>query len=184
MEFNYDPIKTVQAAALFFKMNGEKSMKYIKLIKLLYLADRAALNLMEETITGDKYVSMNYGPVLSKVYDLINHGPERDPDNPWFNHISSPSDYCVKLIDDPGDEELCEEEEKIIETIYKTFGHINVWKLSEITHYMPEWQDPHGSAIPISIDDILKALRKTKEEIEAVHKDIEKESYFNLLLAN
>jgi len=178
MEFNYDSLKTVQAAALFLKLNN-KSMKYIRLIKLLYLADRTALDLMDETITGDKYISMKYGPVLSKVYDLINHGPERDAENPWFKYISSPKDYHVKLLDNPGDDELCEEEEQIIENVYKTFGHINVWKLAEITHYMPEWQDPNGGAIPITIDDILHALKKNVDDIAFIHKEAEKKTYFD-----
>ena len=35
-------------------------MEYMKLIKLLYIADRTALDRMDYTITGDKYVSMDH----------------------------------------------------------------------------------------------------------------------------
>ena len=42
---------------------------YIKLIKLLYLADRAALIETGSPITGDRYVSMKFGPVLSNVFE-------------------------------------------------------------------------------------------------------------------
>jgi len=183
MEFNYDPLKTVQAAALFLKLNRQK-MEYMKLIKLLYIADRTALDGLDDTITGDKYVSMDHGPVLSKVYDLISHGPIYDTNNPWFKYISPPQKYCVELFADPGKDELCEEEEEIIEGVYKAFGHINVWKLSNLTHFIPEWQDPHGSAIPIRIEDILRNLGKSEDDIKAVRRDIFKENYFDMLLAN
>ena len=183
MNFNYDPLKTVQAVALFLKLNRQP-MEYMKLIKLLYLADRVALDRMDDTITGDNYVSMDHGPVLSKVYDLINHGPIYDKDNPWFRYISPPQKYCVKLYADPGNDELCEEEEKIIEGVYKMFGHINVWELSNLTHFIPEWQNPRGSAIPIRIDDILRELGKTEDDIKAVQRDMANENYFDMLLAS
>jgi len=118
MEFNYDPLKTVQAAALFLKLNRQP-MEYMKLIKLLYIADRMALDRMDDTITGDNYVSMDHGPVLSKVYNLISHGPVYDKDNPWFKYISHPRKYCVELCADPGNDELCEEEEKLLKGFTK-----------------------------------------------------------------
>jgi len=183
MKFNYEPLKTVQAVALFLKLNRQP-MAYMKLIKLLYIADRTALDRMDDTITGDNYVSMDHGPVLSKVYDLINHGPVYDKDNPWFKYILSHREYCVGLCEDPGNDELCEEEEEIIKEVYKTFGHINVWKLSNLTNSRPEWQDPHGSAIPIRIEDILRELGKNEDDIKAVQRDIVRESYFDMLLAN
>lgn len=183
MEFNYDPLKTVQAAALFLRLNSQP-MEYMKLIKLLYIADRIALDKMDETITGDKYFSMDHGPVLSKVYNLISHGPIYEKDNPWFKYISPPRKYCVELYKDPGNGELCEEEEEIIERVYKKFGQINVWRLSNLTHNIPEWQDPHGSAIPIRIEDILRKLGKNEDDIKAVQRDIVRENHFDILLAS
>jgi uncharacterized phage-associated protein len=46
-------------------------MAYIKLIKLLYLADREALLRWGRPITTDRHVSMPKGPVVSQIYDLI-----------------------------------------------------------------------------------------------------------------
>jgi len=42
-------------------------MKYLGLLKLLYLADRDALKEIERPITGDRYFSLKNGPVLSRV---------------------------------------------------------------------------------------------------------------------
>ena len=182
MEFKYNPLKTVQAAGLFLKLN-KQTMNYMKLIKLLYLADRIALDKMGATITGDNYVSMKLGPVLSKLYDLIKNGHKQDKDNPWFKYISHPQDYCVRLSDEPGNDDLCEEEENIIKKVYETYGNIDKWELSNLTHFFPEWQEPHGSSIPITIEAILSKLGKTKDDIKAIKENIIRENHFDMLLA-
>ena len=181
MEFKYQPEKTVQAAGLFLKLHG-KPMEYMKLIKLLYMADRISLGNMYETITGDKYYSMNYGPVLSRVYDLIIHGPKIAPNDLWFKYISSPSNYQISLISDPGTDDLCEEEEDVIKNIYAILGGVNVWKISNLTHFFPEWKYPDGSSIRINIEDILRVMDKSEEDISYIRKNIYKENTIDILL--
>jgi uncharacterized phage-associated protein len=58
--------KATQAAAYLLKRRGGK-MSYMKLIKLLYFADRVALSRFGRPITTDRYVSMDRGPVLSHI---------------------------------------------------------------------------------------------------------------------
>ncbi len=50
-------------------------MSYMKLIKLLYLADREALARWGRPITTDTYVAMKHGPVLSYILNLITPTP-------------------------------------------------------------------------------------------------------------
>ena len=69
----YDPRfeqKTTEAAALLIQLSGGR-IRYIKLLKLLYYADREAFAQWERPITYDNYAAMTYGPVLSSTYDLI-----------------------------------------------------------------------------------------------------------------
>ncbi|XZO01656.1 MAG: Panacea domain-containing protein [Microcoleus sp.] len=70
IQFRFHPEKAVEAAAILLKLHG-RPMKHLGLLKMLYIADRFALQRMEQPIIGDRYVSMDYGPVLSGVYDLI-----------------------------------------------------------------------------------------------------------------
>jgi len=49
MKLRFDEAKATQAATLFLKLRGGR-MHYIKLIKLLYLLDREALDLSLPTI--------------------------------------------------------------------------------------------------------------------------------------
>ncbi len=69
MTFDFDIRKTIAAVAfLAQKEDGELDM-FLSL-KMLYLADKRALILWGKTITGDRFVSMQKGPVLSLIYNL------------------------------------------------------------------------------------------------------------------
>src|SRR5712691_464729 len=57
------------AAYLLGREKGR--MNYLKLIKLLYLADRESLKRHGHPISDDRYVSMDHGPVLSTTFNLI-----------------------------------------------------------------------------------------------------------------
>ena len=173
MDFKYNPKKTLQAASLFLKLNNQQPMEYMRLIKLLYLADKKALDERGETITGDRYVSMDYGPVLSHVYDLINHGPNANPGDPWFEFISAPKSYRVELLQDPGVGKLCKREENLIEETFEAYGDVDIWDLSRWTHSLTEWTDPEGSSVPIKIEDMLRDLGKSDEKIQKIREDIE-----------
>ena len=47
------------------------------------------------------------------------------------------------------------------------------WDLVRLSHDLPEWQNPNGSAIPIQYSDILRAGNKTETEIAAVEAELE-----------
>jgi uncharacterized phage-associated protein len=172
MNPKFNEIKTTQAAAyLIKKRGGEKS--YMKLIKLLYFADREALTAWGRPITFDRYVSMDHGPVLSQTYELITDGVPPGQDSAWIEHIKNTPNYSVSLIKDPGIAELSQAEMKLLDKIFSEYGSKNRWDLVEIVHQLPEWENPHGSSIPIQYSDILKAANKTPLEISAVESELE-----------
>jgi uncharacterized phage-associated protein len=182
IEFQFHPQKTVEAAALLLRLH-RKPMKYLGLLKMLYIADRVALQRMEQPITGDHYVSMDYGPVLSGVYDLIKGNPVDGVLPLWSTFISPrSSSHYISLLNDPGVEELCEEEEKILKQVYQEFGHLDPFHIAEWTHGLPEWQDPHGSRIPISVEEVLRYMNKTEDEIEKIYQESLREAYLDRAL--
>lgn len=181
IQFRFHPEKAVEAAAFLLKLHG-KPMKYLGLLKLLYMADRVALQRMEQPITGDHYVSMDFGPVLSGVYDLIK-GQAVDNALPlWSKFISARDSHDVELLSDPGDDELCEEEEEILREVYQSCGPYDPFTVAEWTHNLPEWQNPHGSAIPISVEDILRNVGKSDREIEEIRQQAGRETYLEKVL--
>lgn len=186
IRFQFNEIKTTQAAALLLRANGGK-MNYMKLIKLLYFADREALLRWERPITGDSYVSMDNGPVLSKVLDKINSGK-----NPvgvksyWHKYISSPENYNIKLLKQkPGYDELSQREEELLISIYEKYKKYNKWQMVTVCHdILPEWDDPRGTSIPIQIEDILRAVKKTSREIELIENEVSDLNYVKAILSS
>ncbi len=167
----FDETKATQAAAFFLRLRGGQ-MHYIKLIKLLYLADREALLRWGVPITTDRYVSMDNGPVTSRILNLIT---EDRPKPFWAQYISAPlGDYEVRLLKEAPTDRLSRAEEKLMKEIFEQFGRRNRWDLIEnVMHKLPEWQDPSGSSIPIQIRDILKAAGESEQEIRAVIKELQ-----------
>ncbi len=67
--FEFQARKSTQAAAYLLKLCGKQKDKYL-LLKMIYLADRVALERWNVSITGDSPHSMQYGPVPSNIYDF------------------------------------------------------------------------------------------------------------------
>jgi uncharacterized phage-associated protein len=164
--------RATEAAAKFLKLRGGR-MSYIKLIKLMYLLDREALLRWGRPVTTDRYVSMDNGPVVSRIYDLIREEPTPGTDPLWRHFISAPTNYEVSLTAELDNEELSPAEESLIEEIFSKYGKLSRWDLVNLSHELAEWQDPKGSAIPIEYRDILRAGQKTESEIAAIESELE-----------
>jgi uncharacterized phage-associated protein len=184
IEFKFDEVKTTQAAAFLLKKNGGK-MNYMKLIKLLYLADREAISLWERPLTGDAYVSMDNGPVLSRVLDKINYGKVPSMKSYWHRYISRPASYNVSVIREPEFDELSKRETKLLEDIFEKYERYDQWEMVDICHkVLPEWKNPNGTSIPIYPDDILKALNKTEMDIISIDDEISSLNHVKAVLAS
>lgn len=170
MRFTFSAKKTTQAAAYLMKQAGG-SMNYMKLIKLLYLADREALGSHDAPITGDDYFALKFGPVLSETLNLAK-GTSQHPF--WNRHIRrrSPPSYTLDLAHDPGVGELSGAEIGLLEETWQRFHRHSQFDLAELTHAQcPEWKDPGTGRNPISPDEILKTYGRTSAEIRAIGKD-------------
>lgn len=177
----FDESKATQAAGKLLAMRGGR-MHYLKLIKLLYLADRAALLSWGAPITTDRYASMDHGPVVSNIYDLIT---DEKPKPVWAEFISPPlGEYEVELRRETPNDRLSAAEEKLLEQVYQSYGHWNRWKLVEFCHTLPEWKNPQGSSTPISIRDILQAGGEDEDVIRAVMRELRAVRSAEVVLAN
>ena len=168
----FNELKATQAAARLLTLRGG-SMSYVKLIKLLYLADREALIRWGRPITTDRYVSLDIGPVVSRIYDLIRDEPPPNLFRIWQKFISHPDNYEVRVLDDPGSSELCRCEQELIDEVYAQHGRHDRWTVVDYTRSLPEWTYPDGGALPIEYRDILRAANKTDLEISAVEEGLE-----------
>jgi hypothetical protein len=144
----------------------------MKLIKELYLIDRESLGKWHKSLTGDLYMSMKNGPVLSNVLDNIN---ERiSPDSYWNEHIARSGRYDIKLkVDSCPIDELSKRERELIDGIVDRFKDFNEWQIVDWCHEnLPEWEKIDSGRAQIFIRDMLKAMGKTKEETEEIEAEI------------
>lgn len=163
----------------------DNEMHYLQLIKLLYLADRHALIERGLPITGDRLVSMDYGPVLSEIKDLITMEIEPGADGrAWREYVSEPASYKVRGVkDDPEADELSEYEIAVLDHIDNRFGAMDRFELSKLTHDLPEWADPHHSSLPIDPADILEHAGVSRDTIEEVADQAEQLAFMRKTLA-
>ncbi|MCX7013880.1 MAG: Panacea domain-containing protein [Candidatus Sumerlaeota bacterium] len=172
MQFKLAPDKAAAVAVLFIKKTGVqgKKIKYMKLLKLMYFLDRMALLRWGHPIVGGQYVSMDYGPVLSEVLDMIKR---RGSSSEWESCVSEPfDDHWVRLKGDNDLLCLSEAEERLAMEIARKFGRHSEFQLSSLSHEVcPEWQDPSGSSRPIACESILKAANKSSAQILEIQKD-------------
>jgi uncharacterized phage-associated protein len=157
-------------------------MSYMKLNKLLYLTDRKSLLKRGRPITTDCYAALPRGPVVSRILDLTMDGECRGAESIWTAVISKPANYEVRLTGDAECDELSNAEIAILDEIFSEYGAMSRWDLGELTHQLPEWEDPDGGAIPISYRNILKAGGKTDSEITAIVDEIADIEQFDVLL--
>jgi uncharacterized phage-associated protein len=163
--FRYKPVKARQLAAAFLRFAPGHVMSYTKLLKLMYLADRERLLASGSLITGDRFFSLPFGPVLSNVLDCIR---SRVRDQDWLEHFQTRG-YDIRMVADPGDDELCRLDEEIVQRLHSQFQHCDWNDMIAYCHdHLPEWRDPGNSSAPIDYRDILRAAGKSEAEIQAV----------------
>ncbi len=181
MPLHFREDRAAQAAARLLNLRGG-TMSYLKLIKLLYLADRTALAEFGRPITHDLFVSMQYGPVLSRTLDLITTEPDPKAWSYWHTYISAPRDYEVSLLREAPNDQLSRAEEGIIDSVFGRFGDWDRWKLVEYTHSLPEYEDPQGSSVPIPLRRILTGVGKSEEDARAIEQALEAQEQMERLL--
>lgn len=185
MSFQFSEKKATQAAATLLELTEGSSMSYLKLIKLLYIADRESLRESGAPITGDWCVAMKHGPVLSYIYDLIRgEAPEDGDEEYWCNHLET-SNHDIKLRMEPGKSELSEYEIQKLEEVFEEYRDVDQWRLRDITHEFPEWKknNPGTSSRKIPLADILIAVGRA-EDIEEIEQEQVEDAYFQKLFGS
>lgn len=158
----FNELKAAQIAAWFIAQEGG-SMPHLKLMKLMYLAERASLQAHGRLLTGDRFVSMPHGPALSTTLNHINDEIGSKAGG-WDSWISDKANYMVALLRDVSRDvldELSDAEMHVLEKTWKQFGWMTKYQIRDWTHdkkNIPEWDDPDGSSLPIEYAKVMEAL--------------------------
>ena len=166
--------KAAQVAHLLLTLRGGR-MSYLKLIKLMYYIERAALIKWGRPVTFDRIVSMDNGLVLSETLSLITGDARPENHKDWGELVSPPVNFEVAALDAETDyDELSDAEETLIRAVFAEKGKKGRWELVDEHHTLPEWIDPDGSSIPLTFDEILKKSgQRSYSDIEMIGNEIE-----------
>ena len=137
MTLRFNEVKTTQAAARLLFGNGGH-MEVLKLVKLLYLADRKALLRWGRPVTFDRYFSLPHGPVLGVTLDRINEPVAPEGPSYWQTIISEREGHAVRLLGpEPPRDDLSPAEEALLDELYEEFGRMDTWALHDYSHTLP-----------------------------------------------
>lgn len=166
--------KAAQLCAYFAaKTAGVKSagtIERLKLIKLLYFAERKFISENHHPMLFDEYYSLEHGPICSSALDGINgiiHGEI------WDNYIARNGNIVVAIKSLSRDEldEVSDAELSVVDDIWLKFGHMTPSQLRNYSHEnCPEYTETTGR-IRITYKQILEAVGA--EDADNLANDIE-----------
>lgn len=178
--------KRAAQVAAYFLFRAARPLSVLKLMKLLYLAERRSFEKYGEPLIGDRLVSMPHGPVLSNTYSYMNGELQSVPGG-WETWIADREGHEVSLrpeaaLNDPATQltELSESDLEVLDETWERFGALGRWELRDYTHdHCPEWTDPEGSSIPMDPEVFLKALGYSDERARATLARLKDQSRIN-----
>ena len=152
--FEYDKAKATQVILWLLHRHGV--MDKLKIVKLIFFADREHLARYGRPIIGGNYVAMPHGPVSSELLDYINQ-MKREEGTPLYldgNELHSKQPV--------NEDYLSESEVEVLEEINKKYGNCDPWTLRNITHklkaYQKNYPDHTHTSVPLSYEDFFLDL--------------------------
>jgi len=148
--------------AIYYILKKIKKADKIKLVKLLYLADKYHLIRYGRTITNDDYYAMEHGPVGTTVKDVLSFDS--------FSLAANAIKYASRLLNKVDEntftanpsarvpfDMLSDTDKEALDFVVEHFGSMSSWKLRNYTHQYPEWYQ---------YEDLFRSKRTKRERID------------------
>jgi uncharacterized phage-associated protein len=177
----FDRTKAVQAAAVATIAEGSRVGK-LRLLKLLYIADRSAIRDFGRPILGAKAVAMDHGPLHSEMLNMINGTLPNTRE--WDRHFKRSGPREIHLSKAPDNGTLSRHEVELLQEIVARHEKIDDWALSQLTHEFPEWKlhINKGTSTHIPLEDIIDAVGR-REDKESILADLRDDMAFDSFFA-
>jgi uncharacterized phage-associated protein len=167
MDLRFDFERSLQAAAYLLHLEDGR-MPYLRLLTLMYIAERELLAQRAVLLTGDTYRASEDGPVLNRVLDLIKGRGSMSPK--WEGFIKR-SGYAVRLVAEPGRGRLPGDVIDKLSEVSDRYREQGDWELRDLTREFPEWKKNFAAEGPalISLEDILEAQGESQETLNVIN---------------
>jgi uncharacterized phage-associated protein len=163
--FPYDQERATQAVLWLLAQHGGK-LPVLKLMKLVFFADRLHLARYGRPIVGGRYVAMPYGPVASELKDDVD---EPKPPRPAFeregNDVKALGAYDEDVLSDSDLEVLAETNAK--------YGRLDTFRLRDLTHELEAWRKNYKEgaekrSFPLPYEDFFADLDDEARQMLAI----------------
>ena len=135
IRFPYNKEKAIQSVLRLLHRNGG-SMDKLKLIKLIFFADREHVVRFGRPIVGGDYYAMKLGPVSSDLRDDVDKSASTE-EYPFEIR----GDYNLIAKEACDEDWLSESDLEILDEVYSKFGHIDSVKLGLFSHNFKAWKN-------------------------------------------
>lgn len=179
-----DAEKAIQAVGVLLRREGKRAGR-LRLLKLLYIADRLSL---KETgcqiLLGSRIVAMKHGPLHSRVLDLLNGDHPAAPI--WSKYFRTAGRWVV-LAHEPPVGKLSRYEVELLNRVVDERQHLGDWDVADETHGFAEWRtiypDPNeNTSRPIPIDLLIDSVGRNADK-ESILQDMKDSQAFDRFFA-
>ena len=163
IHFAFDEVKAAQAAGRLLHRHG-RQMHGVRLVRLLYLADRRNFVETGIPITGDDFINTEDGPALKNILRLI-AGEDAPGRAAWNRHVQPAHGPYLAAAADHDDGNLHGASIKRLDAIYDQHGNSELPQLCLYARQLPEWCGPQSAGAEIDPYVILRSEGFTPEMI-------------------
>ena len=170
----FDARKAAQIAAFFATNEGDHGIEKLKLIKLIYLAERQFLTDHGFPMLFDEFYSLPHGPICSSALNGIDQRIQADIWAPLIarhGHVIYP---CKRTAREDMDE-VSDAEMTALNQVWSCFGSYTSSRIRNWTHdHCPEYVEVGpGERLPIEYTDLLEAVGFTRAEAEEAAREVQ-----------
>lgn len=179
-------VKISQALGFLLSLDDNHKMDRVKLIKLLWAADRLHLRKYGRTISESDYYAMAHGPVCSLALDIAQMDKDgialSDADKAYLEEYFTSDDKSTSMQKTISSDHLSESDKEVLKEAWEKFKDIDTFELSDdISHRYPEWDkfrkyfEANGGRKSIDLEDFFENpdhdeyFTEDKDRLEAAY---------------
>ena len=179
-----DVEKAIQAVGVLLRKEGKRASR-LRILKLLYIADRTILEKTGSLMLGSKFVAMKHGPLHSELLDLLKG--EHIAEAAWSRHFRNIGKDVVLEGDEPDVGRLSRHEIQLLNEIVDARSNLNDWEVADETHQFGEWIKNYpdlteNTSRPIPVEDLIEATGRSKDK-ESILQDLQDTDVYDKFFA-
>ncbi len=149
--------KAAQVAS-YFAAFEDQGVDKLKLMKLIYLAEREFLSQYSHPMLYDEFYSLRHGPICTNTLNGIDGYIDKTVWTKFIGQNYSKVHSLVGTFREQYDE-LSDAEIDVLAGVWNSFGWMSTSQIRNYTHeHCPEYTEVQSGRMPISYKEVFEAL--------------------------